>query len=42
MQADPLLQVARDRADELPGAGLEYPFGPEWDVFKVRAGSLCS
>lgn len=22
--------------NELPGAYLEHPFGPEWDVFKVR------
>jgi predicted DNA-binding protein (MmcQ/YjbR family) len=21
---------------ELPGAGLEHPFGPGWDVYKVR------
>jgi predicted DNA-binding protein (MmcQ/YjbR family) len=27
---------ARARAEELPGAELEHPFGPEWDVFKVR------
>ena len=27
---------ARERADELPGSGLEHPFGPEWDVYKVR------
>jgi predicted DNA-binding protein (MmcQ/YjbR family) len=27
---------ARARAEELPGADLEHPFGPEWDVFKVR------
>ncbi|WP_243076057.1 MmcQ/YjbR family DNA-binding protein [Microbacterium sp. SS28] len=36
MHDDPLSRYARDRADELPGAGLEHPFGPEWDVFKVR------
>lgn len=23
------------RADELPGASLEHPFGPDFDVFKV-------
>ena len=23
------------RTEELPGATLEYPFGPEWEVFKV-------
>jgi predicted DNA-binding protein (MmcQ/YjbR family) len=27
---------ARARAEELPGSDLEHPFGPEWDVFKVR------
>lgn len=36
MEGTALQQFARDRADELPGAGLEHPFGPEWDVFKVR------
>jgi predicted DNA-binding protein (MmcQ/YjbR family) len=29
-------QYAKDRAEELPGAGLEHPFGPDWEVFKVR------
>jgi predicted DNA-binding protein (MmcQ/YjbR family) len=33
---DTLQQYARDRIEELPGAGLEHPFGPDWDVFKVR------
>ena len=36
MQGEALHECARARADELPGAGLEHPFGPEWDVFKVR------
>ncbi|MGC5165818.1 MmcQ/YjbR family DNA-binding protein [Luteimicrobium sp. DT211] len=27
---------ARERADELPGSELEHPFGPDWDVYKVR------
>jgi predicted DNA-binding protein (MmcQ/YjbR family) len=36
MQSDTLQQHARDRAEELPGAGLEHPFGPDWEVFKVR------
>jgi predicted DNA-binding protein (MmcQ/YjbR family) len=31
-----LQELARERAQELPGAGLEHPFGPEWEVFKVR------
>ncbi|HEV8557615.1 MAG TPA: MmcQ/YjbR family DNA-binding protein, partial [Actinophytocola sp.] len=25
-----------DCAEELPGAQLEHPFGPDWEVFKVR------
>jgi predicted DNA-binding protein (MmcQ/YjbR family) len=33
---DKLQEQARARAQELPGAGLEHPFGPEWEVFKVR------
>ena len=36
MQGDTLHRHARDRVEELPGAGLEHPFGPDWDVFKVR------
>lgn len=36
MDGDTLQQHARDRAEELPGAGLEHPFGPDWEVFKVR------
>lgn len=36
MQGEALHECARARADELPGAGLEHPFGPEWDVYKVR------
>ncbi|NKZ01287.1 MmcQ/YjbR family DNA-binding protein [Nocardiopsis alborubida] len=36
MREDTLQQYARDRAEELPGAGLEHPFGPDWEVFKVR------
>jgi predicted DNA-binding protein (MmcQ/YjbR family) len=31
-----LQEQARERAQELPGAGLEHPFGPDWEVFKVR------
>lgn len=27
---------ARSRAEELPGAELMHPFGPDWDVYKVR------
>lgn len=31
-----LQQYARGRVEELPGAVLEHPFGPDWEVFKVR------
>ncbi|SDJ26204.1 Predicted DNA-binding protein, MmcQ/YjbR family [Lentzea albidocapillata subsp. violacea] len=31
-----LQKTAADRAEELPGARLEHPFGPDWEVFKVR------
>lgn len=27
---------ARSRAEGLPGADLMHPFGPDWDVYKVR------
>jgi predicted DNA-binding protein (MmcQ/YjbR family) len=30
-----LQKTATDCAAELPGSGLEHPFGPDWDVFKV-------
>lgn len=36
MSQETLQQRARDRAEELPGATLEHPFGEEWDVYKVR------
>jgi predicted DNA-binding protein (MmcQ/YjbR family) len=36
MPTDALQQRARERASELPGAELGFPFGPEWEVFKVR------
>jgi predicted DNA-binding protein (MmcQ/YjbR family) len=36
MQGDTLLQHARDRVEELPGARLEHPFGHDWEIFKVR------
>ncbi len=29
-------QQAAARTNELPGAYLDHPFGPEWDVYKVR------
>ncbi|MDO4898289.1 MAG: MmcQ/YjbR family DNA-binding protein [Rothia sp. (in: high G+C Gram-positive bacteria)] len=31
-----LQEQAREAAAELPGAELTYPFGEEWDVYKVR------
>jgi predicted DNA-binding protein (MmcQ/YjbR family) len=36
MHGDTLQNRARKRADELPGTGLEHPFGPDWEVHKVR------
>ena len=36
MDADALTTTAAERAEELPGAELTHPFGPEWDVYKVR------
>jgi predicted DNA-binding protein (MmcQ/YjbR family) len=36
MDSVELTALAAARADELPGAQLENPFGPEWDVYKVR------
>ncbi|MFY9713143.1 MAG: MmcQ/YjbR family DNA-binding protein [Microbacterium sp.] len=36
MDAVDLTSLASARAEELPGSERENPFGPEWDVFKVR------
>ncbi|WP_410611231.1 MmcQ/YjbR family DNA-binding protein [Amycolatopsis sp. lyj-109] len=36
MNGTTLQKTAADRAEELPGARLEHPFGPDWEVFKVR------
>jgi predicted DNA-binding protein (MmcQ/YjbR family) len=36
MNGPTLHKTAADCAQELPGAGLEHPFGDDWDVFKVR------
>ena len=36
MIGEELQKRARARVDELPGASLEHPFGPDWEVFKVR------
>ncbi|WJY64252.1 hypothetical protein CATRI_11005 [Corynebacterium atrinae] len=33
---DRIQRQAAARAGELPGAYLDHPFGPDWDVFKVR------
>jgi len=35
VDGEQLHQVAAARAETLPGAELSYPFGPEWDVWKV-------
>ncbi|WP_129658402.1 MmcQ/YjbR family DNA-binding protein [Rothia halotolerans] len=36
MQGTTLQQYARERAEELTAAALEHPFGPDWEVYKVR------
>ena len=36
MDGSTLHKTAADYAQELPGAQLEHPFGPDWEVFKVR------
>ncbi|MCO1580961.1 MmcQ/YjbR family DNA-binding protein [Crossiella sp. SN42] len=36
MDGEELLKTAATHAGQLPGAGLEHPFGPDWEVFKVR------
>jgi predicted DNA-binding protein (MmcQ/YjbR family) len=36
MKGTTLHEHAQSRADELPGANLEHPFGPDWEVYKVR------
>jgi predicted DNA-binding protein (MmcQ/YjbR family) len=36
LDGETLQQTAADCAEGLPGAGLEHPFGPEWEVYKVR------
>ncbi|MGB8945386.1 MAG: MmcQ/YjbR family DNA-binding protein [Streptomyces sp.] len=36
MNGPTLHTTAADRAQELPGAQLEHPFGDDWEVFKVR------
>ena len=36
MDADELCALAHEVAQELPGSELMNPFGPDWDVYKVR------
>jgi predicted DNA-binding protein (MmcQ/YjbR family) len=36
MNGSTLQKTAAGCAEELPGARLEHPFGPAWEVFKVR------
>ncbi|MER7566879.1 MmcQ/YjbR family DNA-binding protein [Streptomyces sp. NPDC048523] len=36
MDGTTLLKTAAAHTEELPGSGLEHPFGPDWEVYKVR------
>lgn len=36
MDGQIIQQYAAGRTQELPGAYLGHPFGPDWDVYKVR------
>ncbi len=36
MNADELATAAHEVAQGLPGSELGQPFGPDWDVYKVR------
>ncbi|MGO1961573.1 MAG: MmcQ/YjbR family DNA-binding protein [Yaniella sp.] len=36
MDGQTIQQYAAARTQELPGAYLDHPFGPDWDVYKVR------
>lgn len=36
MDATAFLDAAHHRCSELPGSALTRPFGPGWDVYKVR------
>lgn len=36
MNGTDLHKTAAACAEGLPGAALEHPFGPDWEVFKVR------
>ena len=36
MEGGGIYTVARQRAEEMLGSQIQYPFGPDWEVFKVR------
>lgn len=36
MDGRTLQKAASNYAEKLPGSSLVHPFGPEWEVFKVR------
>lgn len=36
MDGETIQKQAAARTEELPGAAVSRPFGPDWDVFKVR------
>lgn len=36
MDGSGIYTVARQRAEEMLGSQAQHPFGPDWEVFKVR------
>ena len=36
MDGSGIYTVARQRAEEMLGSQVQHPFGPDWEVFKVR------
>ena len=36
MDPDTVLTLAHEQAIQYPSVEIEHPFGPEWDVYKVR------
>ena len=36
MDGGGIYTVARQRAEEMLGSQVQHPFGPDWEVFKVR------
>ena len=36
MDGSGIYTVARQRAEEMLGSQIQHPFGPDWEVFKVR------